>query len=110
MTTTPSPESLPSADRSRTALVTGGARGIGREVASQLHDAGWNVAIADLQLPDHKETSEDPRLANFYGVQMNVADTRSVDAGFEAVLKRFGGLSGLVNAAGYNRHQHVAEL
>jgi len=26
------------------------------------------------------------------------------------VIKRFGGLNGLVNAAGYNRHQSVAEL
>jgi NAD(P)-dependent dehydrogenase (short-subunit alcohol dehydrogenase family) len=94
----------------RTALVTGGARGIGCEVAGQLHAAGWNVAIADLQLPDGKEMSEDARLAHFFHVQMDVADTRSVDAGVNAVIKRFGGLSGLVNAAGYNRHQSVAEL
>jgi Dehydrogenases with different specificities (related to short-chain alcohol dehydrogenases) len=94
----------------RTALVTGGARGIGLEVASLLHEAGWNVAIADLQLPDSKEMGEDPRLAQFHQVLMDVADTRSVDAGVNAVLERFGGLSGLVNAAGYNRHQSVAEL
>ena len=63
--------------RVRTALVTGGARGIGCEVAGQLHAAGWNVAIADLQLPDSKEMSEDARLAHFFHVQMDVADTQS---------------------------------
>ena len=94
----------------RTALVTGGARGIGCEVAGQLHAAGWNVAIADLQLPDDKEMSEDERLTDFFHVQMDVADSQSVDAGVDAVIKRFGGLNGLVNAAGYNRHQSVAEL
>ena len=94
----------------RTALVTGGARGIGLEVAGQLHSAGWDVAIADVHLPDSKETSEDARLAHFFHVHMDVADTRSVDAGVDEVLRRFGSLTGLVNAAGYNRHQSVAEL
>jgi NAD(P)-dependent dehydrogenase (short-subunit alcohol dehydrogenase family) len=96
--------------RTRTALVTGGARGIGREVASQLHEAGWNVAIADLQLPDATERAEDPRLAQFHEISMDVADSASVDAGVRIVVERFGGLCGLVNAAGYNRHQGVADL
>ena len=96
--------------RARTALVTGGARGIGREVAAQLHDAGWHVAIADLQLPNEEELREDARLARFHHVQMDVADSRSVDAGINGAIERFGGLEGLVNAAGYNRHQAVAEL
>jgi NAD(P)-dependent dehydrogenase (short-subunit alcohol dehydrogenase family) len=94
---------------SNTALITGGARGIGREVAGQLHAAGWNVAIGDLQLPDSKESAEDPRLAHFLHVQMNVADSACVDAGIKAVIERFGGLTGLVNAAGYNRHEPIAE-
>jgi NAD(P)-dependent dehydrogenase (short-subunit alcohol dehydrogenase family) len=94
----------------RTALVTGGARGIGREVAALLGSAGWNVAIADLQLPDSKEMSEDPRLVEFFQVHMDVADTQSVDAGVNKVIQHFGNLTGLVNAAGYNRHQSVAEL
>jgi len=93
-----------------TALVTGGARGIGREVASQLRLAGWNVAIADLKLPDADEMAEDPRLTQFHHVQMDVANSGSVDAGIGAVIERFGGLMGLVNAAGYNRHAPVAEL
>ena len=95
---------------SPTAVVTGGARGIGREVASQLHSAGWNVAIADLQLPDSGEMAEDPRLGRFHHVHMDVADSASVDAGIRAVVERFGGLQGLVNAAGYNRHAPVADL
>jgi len=98
------------APRSKTALVTGGARGIGREVAGQLLEEGWNVAIADLHLPDEQERAEDPRLARFHAVQMDVADTASVDAGVNEVIESFGGLAGLVNAAGYNRHQPVAEL
>jgi NAD(P)-dependent dehydrogenase (short-subunit alcohol dehydrogenase family) len=105
-----SESSAATASRTRTALVAGGARGIGREVASQLHEAGWNVAIADLQLPDDSEQAEDPRLAQFHAIRMDVADSASVDAGIRAAVERFGGLCGLVNAAGYNRHQSVAEL
>uniref|UniRef100_UPI002588BEDB SDR family NAD(P)-dependent oxidoreductase n=1 Tax=Arthrobacter sp. TaxID=1667 RepID=UPI002588BEDB len=37
-----------SADRQRTALVTGGASGIGAAVATALADAGLHVVVADL--------------------------------------------------------------
>jgi hypothetical protein len=40
---------------------------------------------------DDKEMSEDARLADFFHVQMDVADSQSVDAGVDAVIKRFGG-------------------
>ena len=97
-------------EQNRTAaLVTGGARGIGREVAGLLHAAGWNVAIADRDLPSEDEAREDSRLANFFPVRMDVCDSASVDAGVAAVLARFGRIDGLVNAAGYNRHEPVAE-
>ena len=92
------------------ALITGGVRGIGLETASVLHQAGWKVAVADLQLPTGDELRQDPRLDQFFRVHIDVADTASVQEAVEAVVKNFGGLSGLVTAAGYNKHQAVAEL
>jgi len=92
------------------ALITGGVRGIGLETANVLHLAGWKVAVADLQLPTDDEMREDPRLDQFFRVHMDVADSASVQQAVAAVVKEFGGLSGLVTAAGYNKHQPVAEL
>lgn len=94
----------------RVALVTGGARGIGLETACLLHDQGWRVAIADRDLPSAAERAEDPRLGQFLAVRMDVADSASVDAGMAEAARQLGGIAGLVNAAGFNKHQAVAEL
>ena len=97
-------------EESPVALITGGARGIGLETAGLLFGQGWRVAIADRDLPSEKEMEEHPRLRQLFRVRMDVADSPSVDAAVAAVVEEFGGLSGLVNAAGYNKHQAVAEL
>ena len=97
------------ASRARAALVTGGARGIGREVAARLQQAGWRVAIADIALPSADELAEDPRLATMFAVRMDVSDSESVRQAVDSVVAEFHGLDGLVNAAGYNRHEPVAE-
>jgi NAD(P)-dependent dehydrogenase (short-subunit alcohol dehydrogenase family) len=94
----------------RVALVTGGVRGIGLETALLLRDAGWQVAVADLQLPSPEELREEPRLAEFLRLQMDVSESDSVQTAVDTVVKHYGGLSGLVTAAGYNKHQPVAEL
>ena len=100
----------PSAPNAPVVLVTGGARGIGLETACLLRAQGWRVAIADRDPPTPAEIAEDPRVAELFLVRMDVADSASVDAALATVVARFGTLHGLVNAAGYNRHQPVAEL
>lgn len=92
------------------ALVTGGARGIGLETACLLQASGWRVAIADRDLPSAAESAADKRLAQLFAVRMDVAASASVDAGMATVAAHWGGITALVNAAGYNRHQPVAEL
>lgn len=97
-------------ERPRVALVTGGARGIGLATACVLHDAGWQVAIADRALPDEAALDAEPRLRACLRLQMDVTDSASVDAGVAETVARHGTITGLVNAAGYNRHQPTAEV
>ncbi|RZL66163.1 MAG: SDR family oxidoreductase [Variovorax sp.] len=92
------------------ALITGGARGIGLETAGMLHSLGWRIAIADREPPTDAELAEDPRLGDFLRLTLDVSDSASVDAAVASVVREHGGLNGLVNAAGYNKHQPVAEL
>lgn len=94
----------------RVALVVGGARGIGLASALMMQARGWTVAIADRDPPTEPEIAAQPRIRALPLLRMDVTDAASVNAGFDEIAARFGALSGLVNAAGYNRHQSVAEL
>jgi NAD(P)-dependent dehydrogenase (short-subunit alcohol dehydrogenase family) len=91
-------------------LITGGARGIGFETARLLSLQGWRVAVADLDLPSEAELQENPCMQDFLKLQVDVTNSASVDGMVASVVSRFGRLDGLVNAAGFNRHQSVADL
>ena len=91
-------------------LVTGGVRGIGLETADLLASRGWRVAVADRDLPTDQERRDDPRLERFWVLRADVSDSNSVHQAIEQVGRTWGRLDGLVNAAGFNRHQSVADL
>jgi NAD(P)-dependent dehydrogenase (short-subunit alcohol dehydrogenase family) len=79
------------------ALVTGGARGIGRAICEAYAKAGAKVAVADLREADARETAE---AVGGMAVTMNVADLASIAAGVAAVEQAWGGIDILVNNAG----------
>ncbi|WP_037683144.1 SDR family NAD(P)-dependent oxidoreductase [Streptomyces griseus] len=74
------------------ALVTGGASGIGRATARLLAERGARVAVLDLET----STVDKPLLA----YRADVADDASVRAAVAAVVADLGGLDVLVNNAG----------
>jgi NAD(P)-dependent dehydrogenase (short-subunit alcohol dehydrogenase family) len=76
----------------RGAVVTGGARGIGRAVADRLAADGARVGVLDLDLDP-----ESPHV----GWQADVADAAAVDAAIAEAAERLGGLAILVNNAGF---------
>jgi 2-hydroxycyclohexanecarboxyl-CoA dehydrogenase len=88
----------------RTALVTGGGRGIGRAVAEGLAADGFSIVIADLRLEESGEVAE--AIAESGGhalaIECNVADTDSVAAAVGAAEERFGHVDVLVNNAGWD--------
>lgn len=88
----------------RVALVTGGARGIGRACVDALVEDGHAVVIADLLADEATQAAQEISDAGgtALGVAMNVADSASVDAGVAAALERFGAVDALVNCAGWD--------
>lgn len=83
----------------RTALVTGGGRGIGRAICQLFAEEGAQVGVADIDMELAKQTLEilpAPGLA----LQMDVSSKGEVEAGFSAVVAHFGQLDVLVNNAG----------
>lgn len=79
------------------ALVTGGARGIGRAICEAYAEAGAKVAVADLREDDAQETA---KAIGGMAIAMNVADPASITAGVAAVEEAWGGIDILVNNAG----------
>lgn len=78
----------------RGALVTGGARGIGRAVADRLAAGGAAVAIVDV---DHAGAGDHGHLA----LAADVADAPAVTAAVDEAAERLGGLSVVVTSAGF---------
>lgn len=81
----------------RTALVTGGTRGIGRAVAEQLRDIGYTVCVTGRRRVE--ELDADTR-ARFDCYCADGADAEARERLLRDVLERHGRLSLLVNNAG----------
>ncbi len=97
----------------KVALVTGGARGLGRVIADALASAGASVALSARQLEHSQRAAEvigklSGRKA--LGVAADVTVREDVEAMFVQVLDAFGRLDILVNNAGVNIRGPIEEL
>jgi NAD(P)-dependent dehydrogenase (short-subunit alcohol dehydrogenase family) len=86
----------------RVALVTGGGRGIGREIARTLAQAGAHVAIAEFDPATAKDAADEIQHIGrqSLAVQTDVRDPNSVEAMTQQVIEKFGQVDILVNNAG----------
>ena len=92
----------------RTALVTGGAQGLGEGMAHALADAGARVVVADIQ--DDLGTKLAETLGAQHGfVHLDVTDDASWEAAVASTVERFGGLDVVVNNAGLEVTQLLAD-
>ncbi|MCQ9301101.1 3-oxoacyl-[acyl-carrier-protein] reductase [Staphylococcus hyicus] len=90
----------------KVALVTGASRGIGRSIALQLAEEGFNVAV---NYAGNKEKAEQvvesikEKGAEAFAIQANVANPDEVKAMIKEVVSQFGSVDVLVNNAGITR-------
>ena len=96
----------------RVAIVTGGARGIGRETAETLAAAGARVVLADRDKEKVEDAAEEMRALGLGATPIvaDVADEASVDEMVQATLKREGRLDILVNNAGIAIRRSAVDL
>lgn len=91
---------------SKTALITGAARGIGKQIAITFAKEGCNVAFTDIEIND--EARQTLAELQSYGVQArayasNAADYEAAHQVVEQVMADFGKIDILVNNAGITR-------
>lgn len=91
------------------AVVTGGASGIGLAVAERLLDDGWPVAVvdADEDALARAEVSFSDENAIF--LQADITDEEEVADVFDQTVDRLGLIGGLVNSAGIARDLSAEE-
>ena len=109
--TQPQPAGYLGGLRGRTAIISGGATGIGRRTAVEFARCGTNVAFNWLDLPERSVAEQAAELeqelqqleVRVLSQRVDVRDASAVNAFIESVQSDLGGVHFLVNAAGVHR-------
>jgi len=88
--------------KGKSAIVTGAASGIGKEIALTFAREGAKVAIADLDKAAAEAAAAEITKSGgkAIGVAMDVCSEEAVNAGVASVVKAFGGVDVLISNAG----------
>jgi len=89
----------------KVAFITGGAQGIGREIAQSFADHGAHIVIGDIKEDSLKDAVEELRHqgTETEGYILDVSDLRSCEGVAKKAIDKFGRIDILVNNAGINR-------
>ena len=98
--------------KGRTAIVTGGAMGIGKAVADFLSSAGARVAIADYNFEAAKNTAKELKALgrDVKAFHVDVSEPKMVSDMVNEVKSLWGGIDILINNAGILQDKYVTEI
>ncbi|HWL58026.1 MAG TPA: SDR family oxidoreductase [Paracoccus sp. (in: a-proteobacteria)] len=82
----------------KTAIVTGGCRGIGLATTEVFLEQGWQVAVVDRDTEELHRACD--HIDNVMTVEADISDPQAVDGVIRQVVARFGRVDALVNNAG----------
>ncbi|MDH6431733.1 3-oxoacyl-[acyl-carrier protein] reductase [Streptomyces sp. SAI-144] len=97
----------------RVAIVTGGSRGIGRQIAQQLAADGFAVVVGyagNKDAADEAVRAIEEAGGTAYAARADVADETEVAALFDQAEATYGGIDAVVHAAGRMPLSPIAEL
>lgn len=96
----------------KTAVITGGASGLGAGIALALGEAGANIFLGDVNEDALKTTVADLQNKGIkvMGEYMDITDPESIEKAYHTALEKFDGLDILVNNAGITKLQGLFEI
>ena len=91
--------------KDKVALITGGARGIGRAIALTFAREGADIVVADVNLEVAQKTASEIEALGrkALALEMDVTDFAKVEDGVNKILDKFGKVDILVNNAGITK-------
>ena len=96
----------------KTALITGASRGIGKAIALEIADIGYNIAIVGRDSEALAVTASEAasKGVEVFPIEADLADVSSIDGVVEGCVGRFGGIDVLVNCAGLSHKGEFTEV
>jgi len=91
--------------KDKVALITGGARGIGRAIALLFAQEGADIAVADVNIQEANNTCREIEALGrkALALEMDVTDFAKVEEGLNKILDKFTKVDILVNNAGITK-------
>jgi len=98
--------------KDRFAIVTGGAKGIGREIATVFAEQGADIGIIDTDEKSMKDAAGQLKAMgrNVITSAADISDRKQVDAFVQEAVKKFGKIDILVNCAAYIVYKFFLEF
>jgi|YelNatPaOPRAMG01_1025707.scaffolds.fasta_scaffold24136_4 3-oxoacyl-[acyl-carrier protein] reductase len=98
--------------KDKVSLITGGARGIGKEIALTLGKEGSKIAICDVNINEALKTKEEleKQLITIEAFQVDVSVYSQVEEMLNKILDKFGKVDILVNNAGITKDSLILKM
>ena len=98
--------------KDQVAIVTGGARGIGREIALAFANEGADLALFDVMAEPLEQTVQELQALGrrAEGFVVDVTDGKQVDEGVSKVLDKLGRIDILINNAGITKDGFIVRM
>lgn len=94
--------------KEKTALVTGAAQGLGREIALALAQNGASLVLSDIQKPDVTAEAVQKTGARWLSLQADITAEDQVKALVEKSVSQYGKIDILINNAGVSQLSYTA--
>lgn len=96
----------------KTAVITGGAQGIGKALAARLGEEGFNIVISDMDNASAQETAKELADTGIetLSVEADVSKQEEQFSLIEKVVKKFGSVDVFINNAGIDQVQAIEDI
>lgn len=94
----------------KTAIVTGGAVGIGKAIVERFCNEGWRVCFSYLKSETAAKQIETEQKGQAFAIKTDVSNSRDVDRLFECATNRFGSLDAVICNAGTAQQKQIQDI